>query len=66
MTRPKISWETEPDGWKNTGKQTMASLRTHLQDESRGAGGQRTEVRTRRMKEMVAQLRLRAYSMSSK
>ena len=66
MTNPKISWETEPDGWKKTGKQTMASLRTHLQDESRGEGVQRTEMRTRSMREMVAQLRLRAYSMISK
>ena len=27
---PKISCETEPDGWKKTGAQTIKSLRKHL------------------------------------
>ena len=28
-TRPKMSWLTDPAGWKKTGRQTIASLRAH-------------------------------------
>lgn len=29
IIKPKISCDTEPEGWKKTGRQTMASLRMH-------------------------------------